>query len=163
VSEVPAETVALVALVYRELAEPCATGPRTGPDSIYAEFADGGDQVSLVALYGTSALTDLDWFLLRALDAGPVETLAEDLADVDLLRSEALLHASPETVSPRSFDELVRWREVEEKMQEFREMGLTATREDVELIAVSASGLSIDEYIRRHEEEQDAQELAWPE
>jgi hypothetical protein len=162
-SEAPAETVALVALVYEELREPCATGPRTGPGSIIDEFEDGGDRVSLLALVGTSALRELDWFLLRALDAGPVDALADDLADVDLVRSEAVLHASPETISPRSFDELARWREVEEKMEEFREMGLTASREDVELTAIRASGLPIEKYLDLYERSLDAEESAWTE
>jgi hypothetical protein len=79
--------------------------------------------------------------------------LFADLAELDPRRAEALVHAWPEDApaAPVSLEILRRWEEVEEAMDSFRELGITATRDDVMAIASrayrGATGGSLNETI----------------
>jgi hypothetical protein len=142
------ERVALLALAYRELANECATGPRAGVDSLFDEYKSCPEEVSLLAMVGSFALTDLDWSLLPVVSAGRAAELANDLASVDLFPAEALMHTLPNPSGAgvdRCLDDLQRWFEVEKAMDDFRDLGVATSREDVELTAFRATGRDHDD------------------
>src|SRR5918994_4017397 len=97
------ESVALLALTYSELARPSATGVRTGPRDIVDDLDAIPNQVSLLQMVGSSTLGGVDWKIVEALGHGQaLAALYADLADLDPLRAEALLHAWPEDVPTAS-------------------------------------------------------------
>lgn len=130
----PVEKVALLALVYREL----YNARHTGPDSLLDDFETCPGEVSLLGMMGSQSLTGLDWFVIEAMERPELtNNLAGDLAALDPIRAEALLHAWPgEQISAvRSLAEFRRWEEVETAMREFSELGVTMSRSDVAALA----------------------------
>jgi hypothetical protein len=142
-SESEVQRVALLALVYRELAEWGATGAPESGDDLYTDLEAIPGEVSLLRMIGLAALPEFDWTLVKAF-AAP-ELLAEllrEVAEVDPLRAEALAHAAE--LPTRNLVQLRRWARVERAMDEFRATGLTATRDEVfeRYVAARMSGAS---------------------
>jgi hypothetical protein len=131
----PVEKVALLALVYREL----YNARHTGPNSLLDDFESCPGEVSLLGMMGSQSLSELDWFVIEAMeDPETLPALASDLAALDPVRSEALLHAWPlgeQMPAVRSLAEFNRWEEVETAMREFSELGVTMSRSDVDALA----------------------------
>ena len=59
--------VALLALVYRELAEWGAPGAPESGDDIYDDLTATPRNVSLLRMVGSAALPEFDWTLIKAL------------------------------------------------------------------------------------------------
>jgi len=151
----PAERVALLALVYGELHN-ARYGERGEEDALYDDLEACPGGMSLLLAIGSAALPEFDWEIVRALDAPEtLPALLEDLVEFDPRRAEALLHAygasdgDASRVVPLAY--LERWEEVEQAMNRFRDLGITATRDDVALVAnrayMSATGATLDETI----------------
>ncbi len=150
---ISAERVAALALAYEELAKGSATGPREGFDNLLDDFEHCPGEVSLLAMIGSGALSDLDWEIVRAMEYPEgLPALAANLAPFDPHRAEALFHAEA-SEPPRAccLDALERWEAVEQAMQRLRDLGVTTTRDDLELVGsrayMSASGATLDEYL----------------
>jgi hypothetical protein len=130
----PVEKVAILALVYREL----YNTRHTGPDSLLDDF-ENCLEVSLLGMMGSQSLSELDWFVIEAMEEPEtLPALASDLAALDPIRGEALLHAWPpgeQMPAVRSLAEFNRWEEVEKAMREFGELGVTMGRSDVDALA----------------------------
>lgn len=121
-------TVAALALAYTELAEPC----------------EGADDLSLLAKIAADIATEADWEVIAALSKpAALPAIAAELNAVDPVRAEALFHAWPpdSPQPPGAWQEPYsgrRWREVEDAMDTLRELGLTASRAEVERVAAAA-------------------------
>jgi hypothetical protein len=137
---VPAEKVALLALVYAQL----YMARHSDPDNLLEDFEVCRGEVTLAAMIGSQAAEPFDWFLIRAMDdPAALRATARDVAEVDPLRAEALLHAwPPEADGPNDAWALryggERWTQVEQVMEQLRADGLTTSREDVNAIACRA-------------------------
>jgi hypothetical protein len=135
------ERVAITALTYRELHRSWSLfGPRTSGDDIVADLEAGRQDVSLLTLLASRAMSDLDWVIVRALDRPDVlASLLKDVAESEPWRAEAVLHALAAgggweaTSFPASLvlAAVERWAEVEEALERWRDLGLTATTDDV--------------------------------
>lgn len=130
------DRVALLALIYREH----HNAHHSGPEGLL-DFESCPGEVNLATMLGSESLTGFDWLLIRAMQTGcDLNPLA---AELDSTRAEALLHAwPPEACAPPDGAWTLpygadRWQAVEAKMQRLRDEGLTASRDDVELVAVA--------------------------
>lgn len=127
------EKVALLALAYRELFAPATGYP---------------DDLSLIAKMVAETLDDdLELLLVEAADdPARLRRIAADLAPVEPIRAEALLHAFPADESERAWTRAARrrWREVEQTMEVFASLGLASSRSEVDAIAEQACALAID-------------------
>jgi hypothetical protein len=128
------EQVALLALVYRELSEYGATGAPSSADDLYYDLEAIPGEVSLLRMIGSSSLPGFDWTVVRVLGCPEaLPALLTDLAELDPWRAEALAHAWPEDAPAPSLslEILRRWEAVEEAMDAYRALGITATRDEV--------------------------------
>ena len=139
------ERVAIVALVYHELRRNWScVGPRVDGSEIVYDFDNGREDMSLLTMWGSSAMSDLDWVIIRALERPDV--LSSLLVEVEPWRAEAILHALAagggwEGVAIPAHLSLAageRWMDVEETMERWRDLGITATRNDVDDTYLSA-------------------------
>jgi hypothetical protein len=90
---VPIENVAILALVYRTLWRERYESPENLTDDF--EACPGG--ISFLGMIGSQYLQETDWGIVRIMDeSGSPTRLADDLAPIDPLRTEALLHAWPD-------------------------------------------------------------------
>jgi hypothetical protein len=141
--------VALLALVYRELAEWGATGAPESGNDLYDDLEAVPGNVSLLRMIGSAALPEFDWTLVKALSAPEtIPELLKEVAKVDPLRAEALAHAAE--LPTRNLLQLRRWARVERAMDELRATGLTATQDEVferYMAARLAQGASIVEVL----------------
>jgi hypothetical protein len=140
------ERVAIAALTYHELWRNWScVGPRENGSEIVYDLDNGREDISLLTMVGSSEATELDWVIVRALDRPDV--LASLLKEVEPWRAEAILHAlaagggwgarfaiPPEIAATAA----LRWEEVEEAMEQWREFGIAATRKDVFEVYVGA-------------------------
>ncbi len=130
------DRVALLALIYREH----HNAHHYGPESLFEDFECCPGEVNLATIVGSELLDELDWLLIRAMEKG--RDLNPTAAELDPVRAEALLHAWPSEGSPPDGAWTLpygadRWTAVEAKMQRLRDEGVTASRDDVELVAVA--------------------------
>jgi hypothetical protein len=128
----PVQKVALLALVYRELAQ-----------------TYDGKELSLLGEMGADALLDseYDWEL-QEMVRHPYRLLPliAELAETDPLRAEALLHAFP-PIGALPGDEwasefLGRWEKVREAMEWLEREGLTTPVSELDEIAYAAYALA---------------------
>jgi hypothetical protein len=128
----PVQKVAVLALVYREL----------------AQRYDGKD-LSVLGKMGADALQDepIEWDLHEAMrHPYRLLPLIAELAEVDPLRAEAMLHAFP-PVGALPGDEwasefLGRWGKVRETMNWLEREGLTTSVSELDEIAYAAYALA---------------------
>ena len=78
-------------------------------------------------------------------DPGTLRRIAHDLASVDPLRSEGLLHAVPAHEQTWTRAQRRRWRAVEGAMQDFALAGLPTPRPAVDAIAARAYALAVEQ------------------
>ena len=137
----PEQQVALLSLQYRA----CHLNRHSGPDGVLEDIECCPGEVSLATLAASDSFTWQDWRIVAILDQ-PEHLLqaAQALAaDGDAIRAEALLHALPPCgllscerwASPFRGG---RWRKVERAMRAISAEGITASRDDIESVAVSA-------------------------
>lgn len=151
------EQVALLALVYRELYA-ARYGARGGPEALTNDLESCPGETSLLLEIGSAALPEFDWTIVQALDRPEtLPTLFRELAEFDSRRAEALAHAWPDDAppAPLSLELLSRWEAVEEAMDGFRDLGLTASRDHVMALAYRAhrqsTGATLAETIDHYE------------
>lgn len=127
------EQVALLALAYRELLAPATGGP---------------DDLSLIAKMVADTLDDELELLFSEAAEHPTQLRAvlRDLAPVVPIRVEAMIHALLlvdllDKAWARPFR--ARWRAVSRTMRVFEEMGLNATRPEVNAIAEEAYAVAL--------------------
>jgi hypothetical protein len=153
------DTVALLALVYRELYN-ARYGERGGAEALADDFQTCPSETSLVLIIGSASLHEFDWTIVRALDyPETLPALVDDLYEFDSRRGEALLHAWPsEATASRiiPFEFLNRWEAVEDAMAELCDLGIARPREDVWLTALDAyqrgTGATLSQAIDRYAE-----------
>ena len=98
-----------------------------------------GGEISLLAMVATSTFSDFDWQVVRGLNARELR-LPEIVNEVEAFRVEAIVHVLAQR---GQFDRIYlpanlalhvaeRWTEVEDAIERWRALGVTATREDVE-------------------------------
>lgn len=147
------EDVALLALLYREHYR----ARHTCPDDLFVDFECCRGEVSLATLVGSHVLQPLDWFVIRSMHRP--ESLSDLAARLDPLRAEALLHVWPAEAPPPEGEWTLpfgadRWNAVVQAMEGFRAEGLTASRDDVELVASSVygavTGRTYDDYLNEY-------------
>lgn len=149
-----AEEVALLTLIYREH----HAAHHSGPGGLLDDFECCPGDVNLATMIGSDTLADLDWLLIRAMNKGG--NLNAIAADLDALWAEALLHAWPGDSPPPDVWALPfgadRWDAVEAAMQAMGSEGLTASRDEVEAVAVAAYTVLTDatheEYLDEYED-----------
>jgi len=144
------EAVALRSLAYTELGRGCSTGPREEFADLVEDFENQHEGISLLTMIASEAFGESDWRIVRQFERPKtLPGLVKYLAPFDPVRAEALLHAwpedAPERPTPGTLDGLDRWQEVEEAMDRFRDLGITTSREDVDLVAARAAGRELDE------------------
>ena len=133
--------MALLALALHEAATNwSAVGPRIDGSEIIDDLETERRDISLLTMFASSALSEIDWLIVRALDEHP-EELAAIFAEVEPYRREAILHALAageqgdwgRVSIPADLALAVgeRWEEVEEAMERWRALGITATRDEV--------------------------------
>jgi CO/xanthine dehydrogenase Mo-binding subunit len=105
---------------------------------------EDADDMSLLTKIATDAAEAVDWDIVEAIGVPDVlPAVVADLLEHDPLRGEALLHAWPDDapqpagVCPEQYSG-ERWHAVEAEMERLRAEGLTASRAQVELVALSA-------------------------
>jgi hypothetical protein len=133
--------VALLSLLYRT----CHVNRHSNAQSIEDDFGSCPGEVSLATLEASRSFTWKDWRIVALLDQPEhVLAAARTLAtDGDPARAEALMHALPPhgRYSWKPWAEQYsgkRWRAVECAMRELEAEGITASRDDVESVAVYA-------------------------
>jgi hypothetical protein len=126
----PVENVAVLALVYRELAQP---------------FGNSAREMSLLAKMGADGLADsaYEWLLAEAMEQpDKLLPLIADLSAVDPLRAEAMLHAFPPDDGLPEEDWACafrrRWDDVETAMRWLESEGLTTPSDQVNAVAATA-------------------------
>ena len=139
------ERVAIVALAYHELRRNWScVGPRVDGTEIVCDLDNGREDISLLTMWGSSAMSELDWVIIRALERPDV--LSSLLVEIEAWRAEAILHALaagggwegvaiPAGLSLAAGE---RWMDVEEAMERWRDLGIAATRDEVFDTYVSA-------------------------
>jgi hypothetical protein len=171
--EPAAESVAFLALAYRQLStQDSSVGPRLTGDEWLDDVEAEDEKRSFLTMAAGEALAPVDWQVIRWLQSPEAVAWGEDvglgpddfeLPDLDALRAEALLHALAAGTRPGQLDELgelpavfvlrvaERWGEVEDEIDRWRGLGITATREDAHDIyihgLVKATGRSFEEII----------------
>lgn len=147
------EEVALRALLYREHHR----ARHTCAEDLFTDFECCRGEVSMATLVGSHVLGSIDWLVIRSMYAR--SDLGAVAATLDAPRAEALLHAWPDDAPPPEGQWTLpfgadRWSAVEEAMQRLRAQGLTASRDDVELVAAAvyeaATGKTHDEYLTEY-------------
>jgi len=137
----PAEKVALLALIYRDLSSPCTS---LGEQSLLTKVA--ADQLSELDAYIVDVMGRFD----------ELAQLAVLLSEFDLLRYEALLHAWPpgpnDDPPPDEGFNLVlltsdRWEEVEDAMWEIYKTGITHSRDFVNVVAEEAYAVGLAQMV----------------
>jgi hypothetical protein len=158
-----AATVALLALSFQEAAQGSLVGPRTSGDDLLEDLQYDPSRVSLLTYFASAKFGEADWAIVRAFNEGRMDDARELLAEADPSRVEAIFHAF---AAGREFEELPvpssfysdgfvemakRWEEVELAMEQWRKLGITATREDVHAAYIgamrNATGLPTDAII----------------
>jgi hypothetical protein len=134
------ERVALAALTYRELwCNYSVVGPRRDGSEIVDDLEAERSDISLLTMFGSRAMSELDWVIIRALDRPDV--LGSLFKEIEPWRAEAVLHAvaAGEPTWGQAFlgywmslSVAARWAEVESAMELWRELGVTATHDEVE-------------------------------
>lgn len=142
------ERVALLALTYRELWRNWScVGPRTDGSEIVDDLDNGREDLSLLTLMGSRAMSDLDWVVIRTLDRPDVlASLLKDIVEIEPWRAEAILHtlaagdgwSATSVPAGLALTTAERWTEVEEAMNALRELGIAATRDDAFELYVGA-------------------------
>ena len=149
------EGIALLALIYREH----HAAHHSGPEGLLDDFECCPGEVTLARMIGSDTLAELDWLLITAMaKGGDLNLLA---AALDPVRAEALLHVWPAGSPPPDGLWALpfgadRWDAVEAAMQAMRSEGLTASRDEVEAVAVAAysvlTGTTHEEYLDEYED-----------
>jgi hypothetical protein len=127
--------VALLALAYRELAQPYEGGSLS--------------DMSLLVKMGADALdSEYELQLAQVMEhADRRLPLIADLSEVDPVRAEALLHAFAPT-DGWSVADWTRWNAVEEAMEWFESMGLTANPSTATEVALAAYAMATGESLQ---------------
>jgi hypothetical protein len=150
--------VALYALVYREAYKNRCWSSEGLLELV--EIAPG--DVSLATLLGSQYLSKDDWNVLHQLDEpSDFMRVARQIVRDDPFRAEVLLHACPprgrRSERPWAAALVKRWDAVVDARWALWDEGLTATRDDVEELAVAAysalTGKAHEEYLDEFEEQ----------
>jgi hypothetical protein len=149
--------VALFALVYREAHKTRAQSS----ENLLEDVDVCSGEVSLATLLGSCYLTEEDWVLLNQLQ-GPDDflPLARRIVHEDPFRAEVLLHACPphgrRSNSGWAASLVARWDAVAAARVALRDEGLTATRDDLDELAVGAyktvTGKTHADYLDEYED-----------
>jgi hypothetical protein len=132
------ERVALLALAYHELWwNWSCVDPRTDGSEIVYDLETEWQDISLLTMFASSAMSELDWLIIRALD-DPAR-LSPLVPEIEPWRAEAVVRALAagdgwEAASVPAGIVLTaaeRWGEVDETMEHWRALGITTTRAEV--------------------------------
>jgi hypothetical protein len=150
--------VALYALVYREVYK----ARHRCMDDVLDDIETCPSEVSLALLIGSQYLEDADWAVLHQLQKeSDFVQVARQIAREDPFGAEVLLHACPPNGrrSKRAWAaKLVeRWDSVAAARRALRDEGLTASRADIEAVAVAAyeaaTGKTHEEYLNEYDDQ----------
>lgn len=150
---------ARLALLYRT----AHNNHHVDANSLLEDFECNRNEVSLAAMHASSTLLRLDWQILSVLDHPErIADMAEHLVGEDEpLRAEALMHASLDFIPRRDKAWSApfagsRWGRVAVAMRVLEDEGFTATRRDVEALAVAVykavTGKTFDDYLDEYED-----------
>jgi hypothetical protein len=161
----PPEHIAVLALMYRT----CDRQHHTAKICHLEDIEADPGEVSMATLQAGQQFGDLDWLIVEVLIEHP--SRAADLAELlshagHRTRAEAVLHATTSYVGSDWAKPYIhkRWWKVEREVKRLIYEGFTASRDEVEEVAIAAfkqiTGRSYEDYMDEFEPELQADVVA---